>query len=122
MIYDGVLSALLGIEMSEMEKALRRQFGKKVKALELNTKAALHGYEWAQKNLKQSRFSLKRLDKTAGKIVIEGNQAAGLGLVFGGLGLVKVLLTDGAGCTGGDLVPRVIGLGFPEQCFVGSHL
>ena len=36
MIYDGVLSELLGIEMAEMEKALRKQFGKKVKAAELN--------------------------------------------------------------------------------------
>jgi 2-oxoglutarate ferredoxin oxidoreductase subunit alpha len=36
MIYDGVLSELLGIEMPEMEKALRKQFGKKAKAAELN--------------------------------------------------------------------------------------
>ena len=42
MIYDGVLSQLLDIEMAEMEKALRRQLGKKPKAIELNM-AALQG-------------------------------------------------------------------------------
>ena len=36
MIYDGVLSHLLDIDMGEMEKALRKQFGKKVKAADLN--------------------------------------------------------------------------------------
>src|SRR3546814_4205024 len=36
MIYDGVLSRLLGIDMAEMEKALRKQFGRKAKAAELN--------------------------------------------------------------------------------------
>ena len=85
-LYVGVLAHLLGIEVDELKKAIARQFGKKLKAAELNTQAALHGYEWAKANLPaHPRFSLKRLDKTAGKIVIEGNQAAGLGLVFGGL-------------------------------------
>src|SRR5213075_1830645 len=36
MIYDGVLSRLLNIDLSEMEHALRRQLGKKTKAIELN--------------------------------------------------------------------------------------
>src|SRR6188508_3885940 len=36
MIYPGVLSQLLGIDMGEMEKATRKQFGKKVKAADLN--------------------------------------------------------------------------------------
>ena len=36
MIYDGVLSKLLAIELGEMETALRRQLGKKIKAVELN--------------------------------------------------------------------------------------
>src|SRR5512139_1142362 len=39
MIYDGILSKLLGIEMAEMEKALAKQLGKKVKAMQLNMAA-----------------------------------------------------------------------------------
>src|SRR6516164_4587902 len=45
MIYDGVLSHLLGIDMGEMEKALRKQFGKKVKAADLNMGALKAGWE-----------------------------------------------------------------------------
>src|SRR3954464_2017757 len=44
MIYDGVRSRLLEIDMVEMEKAVRRQFGKKVKAVELNLGALHAGY------------------------------------------------------------------------------
>src|SRR3954469_11763348 len=51
MIYDGVLSHLLDIDMGEMEKALRRQFGKKVKAADLNMGALKAGTEYAQQNL-----------------------------------------------------------------------
>ncbi|MBL8957446.1 MAG: 2-oxoacid:acceptor oxidoreductase subunit alpha [Myxococcaceae bacterium] len=85
-LYVGVLAHLLNIDLEELKKAIARQFGSKVKAAELNTKAALHGYEWAKANIPaHPKLKLQRMDKTAGKIVIEGNQAAGLGLVFGGL-------------------------------------
>jgi hypothetical protein len=36
MIYDGVLSTLLNIDLAQMERALRKQLGKKLKAIELN--------------------------------------------------------------------------------------
>src|SRR5215831_20712065 len=54
MIYDGVLSHLLEIEMGEMEKALRKQFGKKVKAADLNMGALKAGSEYAAEHLKKS--------------------------------------------------------------------
>ena len=43
MIYDGVLSKLLGIEMAEMERALAKQLGKKAKAVALNQAALAAG-------------------------------------------------------------------------------
>ena len=43
MIYDGVLSKLINVEMAQMEHALRRQLGKKTKAIELNLGALLAG-------------------------------------------------------------------------------
>src|ERR1043165_9878755 len=50
MIYDGVLAALLSIEMPEIQKALVKQFGKKkAKAAELNWGACKAGYEYAAK-------------------------------------------------------------------------
>jgi 2-oxoglutarate ferredoxin oxidoreductase subunit alpha len=89
MIYDGVLSALLDIDMGEMEKALRKQFGKKVKAADLNMGALKAGAEYAQQHLpKRDPFAVERMDKTRGMILIEGNTAAALGAMFGGVTVV----------------------------------
>lgn len=89
MIYDGVVAHLLGIEMAEVEKALRKQFKKKVKAADLNWKAAQVGYDFAAQNFAPSgRFALERMDKTKGKVLIEGNAAAALGCLFAGVTVV----------------------------------
>ncbi|MGH9397389.1 MAG: 2-oxoacid:acceptor oxidoreductase subunit alpha [Terriglobia bacterium] len=89
MIYVGVVAHLLGIEMEEVEKALRKQFKKKVKAADLNWKAVQAGYEFAEQNLaKTDRFYLQRMDGTRGKIMIEGNAAAALGCLFAGVTVV----------------------------------
>ncbi|HEX6463644.1 MAG TPA: 2-oxoacid:acceptor oxidoreductase subunit alpha [Vicinamibacterales bacterium] len=89
MIYDGVLSNLLGIEMGEMEKALRKQFGKKVKAADLNMGALKAGSDYAQQNLpKQDPYTIQRMTKTGDMILIEGNTAAALGAMFGGVTVV----------------------------------
>jgi 2-oxoglutarate ferredoxin oxidoreductase subunit alpha len=85
-MYVGVLAHLLDIEMTEVEAAIKRQFAKKEKAAKLNTEAAVAGYEWAKENLPGARpHVLRRMTATQGKIIIEGNQAAALGLTFGGL-------------------------------------
>ena len=86
MIYDGVLAFLLGIEMEEIRKALFKQFGpRKVKAAELNWGAARAGYDFAAANLtKTDPCYVERMDRTAGKIIIDGNSATALGAVFGG--------------------------------------
>ena len=89
MIYDGVLAKLLGIEMEEIQRALFKQFRKKVKAAELNFNAARAGFEFAEKNLpKADRFALRRMDATKGKIIIDGNSAAALGALFAGVTVV----------------------------------
>jgi len=89
MIYDGVLSQLLGIEMPEMEKALRKQFGKKVKAAELNLGALHAGFAWAGEHLpKHDPYRVERMDKTRGMILIEGNASAALGALLAGVTVV----------------------------------
>jgi 2-oxoglutarate ferredoxin oxidoreductase subunit alpha len=85
MIYDGVVAYLLGIDMAEIEKALRKQFKSKVKAADLNMSAAKAGFEYAQKNFaKHETLRIERRNKTAGKIIIDGNSAAALGCMFAG--------------------------------------
>ncbi len=89
MIYPGVLSELLGIDMAEMEKATRKQFGKKVKAADLNMGALKAGAEYAQQHLpKQDPFAVERMNKTDGQILIEGNTAGALGAMFAGVTVV----------------------------------
>ena len=88
MIYVGVIARQLGIEMAEIEKALRKQLGKKVKAAELNWGAVQAGYAFATENLPVTEgFGIERLQesKTTGKILIDGNSAAAIGCLFAGV-------------------------------------
>ena len=89
-IYDGVLAYLLGIEMEEIRKALFKQFASKLKAAEMNWSAVQAGFAWAAENMeKVDPFRLERMNENQGKIVIEGNAAAALGAVFGGVGVIS---------------------------------
>jgi 2-oxoglutarate/2-oxoacid ferredoxin oxidoreductase subunit alpha len=89
MIYDGVLAHLLGIELTEMEKALSRQLAKKQKALALNVGALKAGLDYAQQHLpKHDPFFIERMNATDGKILIEGNAAAAIGCLMAGVTVV----------------------------------
>ncbi len=89
MIYDGVLSRLLGIEMTEMEKALGRQLGKKAKAVALNQAALKAGYDFAEANLpKRDPFRAEATNAAEGKILIDGNAAVAIGAMMAGVTVV----------------------------------
>ena len=89
MIYDGVLAFLLSIDLVEMEKALDKQLGKKPKAMALNWGALQAGHKYASEHFTPSeKYKVERLSKTAGKILIEGNAAAAMGCLFGGVTVV----------------------------------
>jgi 2-oxoglutarate ferredoxin oxidoreductase subunit alpha len=89
MVYVGVVASLLTIDMAEVEKAIRKQFAKKVKAANLNLAAAQAGFEYAKANLqKRGAFYIERMNATAGKIIIDGNSAAALGCMFAGCTVV----------------------------------
>jgi 2-oxoglutarate ferredoxin oxidoreductase subunit alpha len=89
MIYDGVLAKILGIDLAMMEKALNKQLGKKAKAVALNAGALKAGWDYAEANLpKHDPFVLQPMNETAGKILIEGNQAAAIGCMMAGVTVV----------------------------------
>jgi len=89
MVYVGVVASLLEIDMAEVEKAIRKQFARKVKAANLNMAAAQAGFDYAKANLKKrGAFYIQRMDKTAGKIIVDGNSAAALGCMFAGCTVV----------------------------------
>ncbi len=89
MVYDGVLSRLLGIELPEMTHALQRQLGKKPRALAMNQAALEAGFHFAEASLeKRDGFHVERMDATRGKILIEGNAACALGCLMAGVTVV----------------------------------
>jgi 2-oxoglutarate ferredoxin oxidoreductase subunit alpha len=89
MIYVGVAAQLLEIDYAEVEKAIRKQFATKAKAAALNLAAAKAGHDYATANLKKrDPFYIQRLDKTKGKIIVDGNSAAALGCMFAGCTVV----------------------------------
>jgi len=86
MVYVGSLAALLGIPMEEVDVAIARWFQSKQRAIDLNTRAAREGAEYASKSLvKRDPYRLERMNATEGKIIIDGNSAAALGSVFAGV-------------------------------------
>ncbi len=89
MIYDGILARLLGIDLELMQRALQKQLGRKAKAVALNAGALEAGYQYAATHLvKQDPFYIERMNETAGKILIDGNQAAAIGCMMAGVTVV----------------------------------
>ncbi|MBM3751122.1 MAG: 2-oxoacid:acceptor oxidoreductase subunit alpha [Acidimicrobiia bacterium] len=90
MIYDGVLSHLLSIDLQEMIHALSKQLGKKPKAMALNQAALEAGAAYAKEHFTEIRhpYRIQRMNATAGKILVEGNAAAAMGCMFAGVTVV----------------------------------
>lgn len=89
MVYVGVVAELIGIDMAEVEAALRKQFKGKEKAVELNLGAVQAGAAWARENVDAAiPYRLERMSATKGKVIIEGNRAAAIGCLFGGCTVV----------------------------------
>jgi 2-oxoglutarate ferredoxin oxidoreductase subunit alpha len=84
-IYVGALSALLDMDIAEIEKLIAEQFKGKEKLFDAN-KHALHlGRDWVMMNLDHPiGLRLKRSDAVGDRIFIEGNAASALGAVYGG--------------------------------------
>ena len=89
MVYVGVVAQLLSMDLTAVEKSVRRQFAKKQKAADLNWAAVKAGYDFAASSLtKQDPLVLEPMHATEGKIIIDGNSAAALGAMFAGVTVV----------------------------------
>jgi 2-oxoglutarate ferredoxin oxidoreductase subunit alpha len=90
MVYVGVAAQLLSIDMEMVEKTVRKQFAKKVKAAELNLSAVRVGFDYAASMLtKQDPYAVEPMNATTGKIIIDGNAAAAMGAMFAGVSVVS---------------------------------
>jgi 2-oxoglutarate ferredoxin oxidoreductase subunit alpha len=84
-VYTGTLAALFGIDMDVIGEMLRETFAKKKSLLEANFRAFSLGHEYAREHFPcPLPVHLKRLDKTADCVLMDGNTAAALGCVFAG--------------------------------------
>jgi len=84
-IYVGVLTALLDMDVAEVEKLIGEQFKGKDKLIEPNIRALHLGRDYALMNLPcPLGIRLKRADAVGDRIFLEGNSAAALGAVYGG--------------------------------------
>jgi len=82
--YVGVLAQLLGFDPELVKQLLTEEFKGKDKLIEPNFKAFELGRAYAEKNLAPIGLKVRPSDKVGDRIFVEGNEAAGLGAVYGG--------------------------------------
>lgn len=86
MVYVGVITQILGIDIDEISGALNTHFRGSKRPIELNMQVIDAAIEWSKANLvKADRYILQRDNQTEGNILIDGNTAAALGAVYGGV-------------------------------------
>jgi len=86
MVYVGIVCHILGIELEEVGAALDTHFREKKAAVDSNMAMIQAASAWAQTNLvKQDPYFVRRDNQTAGSILIDGNTAAALGAIYGGM-------------------------------------
>jgi len=84
-MYLGALSALLDMDVAEIEKLIAEQFKGKDKLIAANNNALHIGRDHVLKELKcPLGLRLKRANGVGDRIFIDGNDAAALGCVYGG--------------------------------------
>ena len=89
MAYVGALVELLAIDMDEIVAALNHHFKGKASAVKLNLNMVNAARDWVSENLaKVDPYRVERMNLTDGKILIDGNSAAGLGALVGGVSVV----------------------------------
>lgn len=89
MVYVGVLAQLLEIELEEIENALLFHFNGKRKPVEMNMDIIKRAADWTRENADLAQpYRVQRIDGNHGKLLMDGNTAAALGSVYGGLQFV----------------------------------
>ena len=85
MAYVGAAAALLGLDMAVLQGLVEDMFAAKTKLIPANMQALELGYNYANEHFDcPLPFRVEARDKTAGKIMIDGNTAAALGSIYGG--------------------------------------
>lgn len=90
MVYVGVVAKILGIDIEKIYQALEFHFKGKAKPIELNYGMVKAAYDWAIENsIKKDHFFIEPSNKTSEYIMADGNTAAALGSIYGGVQFVS---------------------------------
>ena len=90
MVYVGVVAHSLGIDMDMVYKALDFHFKGKQKAIDLNWGVIKAAFDWASENLeKKDSYRVEGMNASQGFIMADGNTAAALGAIYGGVQFVS---------------------------------
>jgi 2-oxoglutarate ferredoxin oxidoreductase subunit alpha len=85
MVYVGALTALLDMDVKVLEGVVADQLKGKEKLLAANMQAVEIGRQYAQENFEcPLPIRVRHANGTKGKIMVTGNEAAGLGAVYAG--------------------------------------
>ncbi|MEZ5817681.1 MAG: 2-oxoacid:acceptor oxidoreductase subunit alpha [Hyphomicrobiaceae bacterium] len=85
MVYVGALTALLDMDVKVLEGVVADQLKGKEKLLAANMQAVQIGREYAQENFEcPLPIRVRHAEGAKGKIMVTGNEAAGLGAVYAG--------------------------------------
>lgn len=86
MVYVGVVAQMIGINMDAVYTALDFHFKGKKKPIDSNFNIVKAALEWAAANLeKKDVYRVEPMAGTEGKILSDGNTAAALGSLYGGV-------------------------------------
>ena len=86
MVYVGIVAQMLGIDLDKVHAALDFHFKGKQKPIDMNFNTVKAAAEWAKANLeKKDPFHVEQMNKTDGLIMADGNTAAAVGSIFGGV-------------------------------------
>jgi 2-oxoglutarate ferredoxin oxidoreductase subunit alpha len=86
MVYVGILAQMIGIDLETIKDALNYHFRGKQKPIDMNYKMIQVSYDWATANLKKNDpFTVAPLNLTRDYIMADGNTAAALGSIYGGV-------------------------------------
>jgi len=88
MVYVGALARMINIDMDAIYQALNFHFKGKTTPIDLNFKVIQEAYDWAGENLsKTDPYIVEPMTLTHGCIMADGNTAAALGAIYGGVQL-----------------------------------
>jgi len=86
MVYVGVLAQVLGIDLEKVKQALDFHFKGREKPILLNLNLIEAASTWVSENLeKKDNYRVEPMDATQGYIMADGNTAAALGSIYGGV-------------------------------------